>query len=165
MPFADPEEQRAYDRQKYLKNREKIIARSQKRHVEHREERLVEMKANYYDNREECSARIAMLTKSAINRAKREDLPYESRIVWFLSGRTHSHCPVCEKKLDYRLGRGTGPDARKDSPSVDRIIPVLGYVVSNVRIICTECNGRKWTSLDPKWLPADYEHELLEEAA
>lgn len=48
-------------------------------------------------------------------------------------------CPHCSVQL--RLAEGKGP--ADDSPSLDRIIPELGYVKENVEVTCTACNRVK----------------------
>lgn len=51
-------------------------------------------------------------------------------------------CPLCERDMT-RAGEDRG-----DSPSMDRIIPGLGYTVQNIWWICHDCNRRK-ADLDP----------------
>ena len=50
-------------------------------------------------------------------------------------------CPCCFEPFDFNLN-GKNPH----SPSVDRVIPELGYVPGNVEMICYECNRRKNSS-------------------
>lgn len=54
-------------------------------------------------------------------------------------------CPCCGREMSMGAGpRGNGPTAK--SPSVDRMIPELGYVSGNVAVICWRCNDVKRNS-------------------
>ena len=46
-------------------------------------------------------------------------------------------CPCCDRAINYQH-RGTG--FAHESPSIDRVIPSLGYVIGNIAIICMRCN-------------------------
>jgi hypothetical protein len=46
-------------------------------------------------------------------------------------------CPVCGIRLNYEH-HGTG--FNRDSPSIDRLDPKVGYTVGNVSVICVRCN-------------------------
>lgn len=50
-------------------------------------------------------------------------------------------CPVLGMVLDYSKKPGCGP--LPNSPSLDRIVPALGYVKGNVRIISHKANTMK----------------------
>lgn len=47
------------------------------------------------------------------------------------------HCPVLGIRLQRHKGRGKHAD---NSPSVDRIVPELGYVAGNIRVISNRAN-------------------------
>lgn len=50
-------------------------------------------------------------------------------------------CPCCDRQFDYIYYMdGKRHDA---APSVDRIVPSLGYTTSNIAIICWRCNEVK----------------------
>lgn len=51
-----------------------------------------------------------------------------------------SHCPVLGIALARRLGRKGGCD---QSPSLDRIVPELGYVPSNIVVVSRRANRIK----------------------
>lgn len=79
------------------------------------------------------------------NRAKRENIPFDleySDIIW------PTHCPVFNCVLQY----DTLDKAQNNSASFDKIIPELGYVKGNVKIICHRAN----------WLKQDSNIEQLE---
>ena len=76
---------------------------------------------------------------NAKRRARKKNIPFTltfDQIVW------PSHCPVLGVELDYTLGtKGSG--VCKNSPSLDRIIPSLGYVPGNVVVVCSFVNTVK----------------------
>lgn len=76
---------------------------------------------------------------AAKKRAKRERVPFDLTLdhmdVLFLQT---THCPVTGEKLV--RGNASGRD---NSPSIDRVVPALGYVPGNVRIISNRVNRLK----------------------
>jgi hypothetical protein len=80
---------------------------------------------------------VRFLWSHAKRRAKQKEVPFDI---------THEdivvpeHCPIMGVKL---TGRGENV---KTSPSVDRIVPELGYVKGNIRVISTQANRMKWDS-------------------
>lgn len=74
----------------------------------------------------------------AKTRAKKNNIPFsitEKDIV------IPEYCPIMGIKLEHHRGR---PGAYKSSPSLDKIIPELGYVPGNVRVIsqlANQCKG------------------------
>ena len=90
--------------------------------------------------------------KGATGRARENNLPYDPDLK-----HTDLHwpcrCPYCDVLLD----RG----CVKTTPSIDRIIPDLGYVVPNLVVACNECNMRKKdATAEQLYYQADYLHEL-----
>lgn len=86
----------------------------------------------------------AMLQGAARNRVKLRGLPVdpwlhlERKYVgdWL---RRQPNCPCCGVKFDL-----TRASKQADaSPSLDQLIPGLGYTTANARLICTRCNRLK----------------------
>jgi len=74
----------------------------------------------------------------ARGRAKIEGLPFEIEETDF---EIPEYCPVFpELRLAFSVGRGTRPD---NIPTLDKIIPSLGYVPGNVAIISMRANRLK----------------------
>lgn len=73
----------------------------------------------------------------ACSRSRKKGLPYDKDLS---NLPLPDVCPVLGLKLQYVEGRG-GPAA--DSPSLDRIVPALGYVRSNLRVISRRANSLK----------------------
>ena len=74
-----------------------------------------------------------MVTMRIKSRAKKSNIPFN---ITEEDIDLPTHCPVLGVEL--RCGVGSGYHAQ--SPSVDRIIPALGYVKGNVRVISARAN-------------------------
>ena len=57
MPFKDPEVQKAYDKQKYLKNRERILERQRRWHASNRKAANAYSRAYQKKHRKQCTDR------------------------------------------------------------------------------------------------------------
>lgn len=65
-------------------------------------------------------------------------------------------CPTCKKPME----AGTTED-KDSSPSLDRIVPALGYVIENCVVICFRCNRIKNDSTPEQlYAIADYFYRL-----
>lgn len=77
-----------------------------------------------------------------------------------------THCPVLGRLLRTYKGCGKGP--RNDSPTLDKIIPELGYVRGNVIVVSNKANRLK-NELSPTQLAlfarfyADAERSMKEQ--
>jgi hypothetical protein len=71
-------------------------------------------------------------------RATKNGIPYDLDAD-FLMSMMPTHCPILGVEFQRYVGHGSGPF----SPTVDRIIPALGYVRSNVMIISKRANQIK----------------------
>jgi hypothetical protein len=73
-----------------------------------------------------------------MSRAKKVGVAFEIDTQWVID-HMPIQCPCCQKP--FRQGDSTGRGQKaKDRPSLDRIVPELGYTKENTRIICTWCN-------------------------
>ena len=64
-----------------------------------------------------------------------------------------THCPALKFKLSWKGNRET-------SPSLDRIIPGLGYVKGNIAVISTRANRIKYNATTAElYAVADWSHE------
>jgi hypothetical protein len=78
------------------------------------------------------------LVSRARGRAKQEDLPFSITDADF---EMPEYCPVFPSlKLEFSNGRGSRPD---NIPTLDKIIPALGYVPGNVAVISMRANRLK----------------------
>lgn len=51
-------------------------------------------------------------------------------------------CTYCDKDLNFRVLK-TKLSERKDSPSLDKVLPSLGYTLANTVVCCHRCNSIK----------------------
>ena len=73
-------------------------------------------------------------------RSKKNNIPFDITKQNLIDMQNESDtCPCCFEPFDFNLNGPNDPH----SPSVDRIIPELGYVKSNVKMICFRCNQQK----------------------
>ena len=108
----------------------------------------MERMRNYRKNNPVKAKTIDMFCK-ARQRAKEKNVPFDIDIDYVRSlvgenAELAVRCPVLGFLLDYSTQRteGTG-HALPNSPSIDRIVPELGYVKGNVRIISHRANTIK----------------------
>lgn len=78
---------------------------------------------------------IKHIWKSAKCRAKKQNVPFEIDIVDIIIPK---YCPVLGIELIINRGR-----CRDNSPSLDKIIPELGYVKGNIAVISHKANTIK----------------------
>lgn len=124
-----------------LKDRE----RGRRYYWANREERLAVNKAWYKEHPEYNQKKLAEYRKkgphrqmfwAAKVRAKRAGIPFNLTIEDIV---VPAVCPVLGLEIRPFAGRGFDPQ----SPSLDRIIPALGYVRGNVRVISYRANELK----------------------
>jgi predicted nucleic acid-binding Zn ribbon protein len=83
--------------------------------------------------------RVNKLMAMAKNRAKEKSLPFDLDLPYLLDlwNSQEGKCPITG--TNFVLESGTGR-VHKDSPSIDRIEPALGYVKGNVRFTTYHIN-------------------------
>ena len=126
--------QALYDKKYYEKNKEKITARVNKYRQENNEAVKIR-KANYRQRtkRKRPSILNALLS-NARERAKLKKLPFDLTMEW-IETVVVSHCPITLEPLDRARDQVVDGKPGPNSPSIDKIIPELGYVQSNCAII------------------------------
>lgn len=85
------------------------------------------------------SKHVKKLMYAAKKRAKAKNLPFDLDID-YLNSIVSFRCPVFRNRLSWGIQKGF---ATADSPSLDRIIPELGYVKGNVMFISYLANSMK----------------------
>lgn len=83
--------------------------------------------------------RIKLLCYSRIADSKCRGISYDESALLELCNGPLRNCALCECELDYSNGTGKSPQG----PSIDRVHPELGYIKSNVAILCNQCNTLK----------------------
>ena len=160
MPNKDPEKQNEYSKKYRLENKEKITEYGKKYYQENKEkineqakqyrlenkEKIIEHKREYYqENKEKISEQAKqyrlenkemwMCTASKV-RAKQKNLPFNLsteylKEIW----PEDNKCPALG--ITMRKGDFCVTD---HSPTLDRIIPKLGYIKGNVQVVSALAN-------------------------
>lgn len=104
-----------------------------------------------------------MMLRSAKHRAKKKGLPFDITVEDII---VPEYCPVLKIKL--KASSRTG-GAKRNSPSLDRIIPELGYVKGNIQVLSNAASLLKGNStpedmlLFAEWVIENYKEKQLEE--
>ena len=144
-------DRKEYDKKYYAKNKETIDERQRKYYEKNKEasrERRNESSRKYYEkNKEVVSERqskykkknkeVGLCSASKV-RAKQKNLPFNLtskyiKEIW----PEDNKCPALGIDLKKGEESGTG---RRHAPSLDRIIPELGYMKGNVQIVSLLAN-------------------------
>ena len=141
----------------YRENRDKAIAASSAYHRENKDKALIANRAWRQRNKETINAHrrdwrtqrrgtidyaLRCLLDSARSRAKAKELPFDLTMEW-LEVMIISHCPITLQPIDWLKEQVVNGTASPNSPSIDRIIPKLGYAQSNCAIISHRGNTIK----------------------
>ena len=110
----------------YQKNKKKIIAQAIQWQHDNREKHLI--------IRGRWNSKQGMLQKARA-RAKKQNCPFDISIEDIV---IPTHCPI----FGIELNRSQGV-ADSNSPSLDKIIPSLGYVKGNIQVISHKANRLK----------------------
>jgi hypothetical protein len=172
-----PDEQRAAWRAAHYKNREKRLARMRAYHAAHHERHKEVMRDRHQRIRETDNVRRReahwaarteeslaakreatyaarqnlpwkSLLRTAEARAKRKKVPFLLDAAW-AAARYTGFCELTG--LPFSLAaRGSGPT--RLSPSIDRIVPSVGYTPDNCRFVLWQVNAFKYDGTDAEML-------------
>jgi hypothetical protein len=138
---ANAEKAREYQKQYRAVNADKLREQKQQYRDAH-PEKIRKLKRQSYAAIVDKDPKKAWLMKAfnaARARAKRRGLPYDEE---FPDLELPDTCPVLGIALRYPDGNGKNKRSA-NSPSLDRINPLLGYVASNLRVISFRANTLK----------------------
>lgn len=193
MPFKDENERREYKKKYYEANKEKILEYKknwyeknregaleyQKKYTEENKNKVNARKKKYYeDNREKVTEyrrkwqeenreaikgyrkdnSEAYILYNIKRRAKNKGVPFDITVEDILNPGV---CPA----LGINMKRGSHTHSYS-SPSVDRIIPELGYVKGNIQVISKKANTMKSDAtpeelrMFAKWVLKTFPEEL-----
>ena len=139
----------AEQRKKYYEENKEAIAEQKKKYYEENKEAIGEQKKKYYEENKEAIGehkkkyhkenKEATLCTGAKTRSKSKNISFDIdkeylKEIWPKDNK----CPALG--IEFKRGEGMQIDY---SPSIDRIIPELGYVKGNVQIICMLANRIK----------------------
>lgn len=95
----------------------------------------------YYKQRSTISGHISQIMAARKCRAKQSNVPFEVSLEYLISIFTET-CPVFGTQLSWTKSKGFNTP-KDDFPSLDKIVPELGYVEGNVRWISYLANKMK----------------------
>lgn len=102
---------------------------------------------------------LAMYLDNAKSRAKNKQIAFDLDLD-FLESITTDECPVFKTKFVW----GSVRDQERETPSLDRIIPELGYIKHNVVFISAKANSIKQEVTEKElYAVADWLHEKRKE--
>lgn len=164
MPITDKNKKAEADRRYYEKNREKLIENA-KRWGRENKEKKHELSREWAKNNPEKMKIISQqnsrkrtengksltysrdnyitqrMLRCARSRAKQQNIPFDLTADDII---IPEFCPILGLKLEIASGK-----AEDNSPSLDKIIPSLGYVKGNICVISNRANRIKYNaSLD-----------------
>ncbi len=139
----DLDKSRQLSRENYQKYKATYTA-SQKKRREARLDLPAYRSAEYKRSRQKAPWK--MLLRGAQKRAEKKKLPFDLTHEWALNI-WNGHCAIT--KLPFRIGQKT---METFSPSIDRIIPSLGYTQSNCRFVLMGVNALKHCATDNEML-------------
>lgn len=129
----------------YENNKNEVQERNRQNYEEHKEEYLKYKKEYYTDNKDHL-LKVAkqdridnpekFLFNNAKKRSKRDNLPFDITMEDIF---VPNICPV----LNIPITLGNSLEERDNSPSLDKIIPELGYVKGNIQVISFRANSLK----------------------
>ena len=102
--------------------------------------KLCRDQADYLRNMLDYKWRLRKLVSMAKNRAKTKDLPFNITTEYMVSLWEDSD-GLCEvSNIEFELDRASKGRVHPYAPSIDRIVPELGYVKGNVRLVVYQIN-------------------------
>lgn len=117
-----------------LKNADRIRAYFRERRRAKRDE--INAHARSWRAANKDRTRISRLLDAAKLRAKIAGVPFSLETIALTES-----CPICARVFTPITGKQGG--SVPSSPSIDRIIPALGYTAENTWLICRGCNATK----------------------
>ena len=135
MAYKNPESQREYNR-KRRSNPEYRAYQKAYHKVWHKARKAGTVSKVRIAMSEEDRMKSKMLSRSK-HRAKRDNLPFNLQI-------EDIHIPLICPVLGIKLEFAKGGTAQDNSPSLDKIKPLLGYVKGNVWVISARANRIKY---------------------
>ena len=86
--------------------------------------------------------RLTRMLSSAKNRAKRQGVDFDLTIDYLLTIAS-DNCPVDGFPMEWRVNKEQEAGPAMRTPSLDKVIPSLGYTKGNVQVICWQYNSWK----------------------
>lgn len=139
---AHREEHKAYMRQRHQRIREQDNERRLAHHYANREHANQKRKVNLRKSREALPWKH--LLHAAQQRAKKKSVEFALTEAWAIANWT-GRCALTDIEF-HGPGKGSGPQFY--SPSIDRIVPSVGYTPENCRFVLWAANALKHVGTD-----------------
>lgn len=117
----------------YKKGKDKYLTKNKERYSKNKEE-ILKSCSEYYKKLKSTNPELLIL-RAAKHRAKVKNLPINITIEDI---KIPEFCPILKIKLEV-----SSEKASHNSPSLDKIIPELGYVKGNIQVISNLANTMK----------------------
>jgi hypothetical protein len=145
-PKRTKEERKQQSRDYYWQNKEALSQYA----LQYREQNKEKLTLNALAKKRLVSAnsslwkewRLTRMLGNAKRRAKCQNLDFNLTVEFLLSIAGDS-CPVDGLPMNWRVNEGKELQPTSRTPSIDKIVPSLGYVEGNVQIICWQYNSWK----------------------
>lgn len=130
-------EHRIHNAEDYKNRRQLVRDERRKSSPEYREKEKLRHLKTLLSNEDSYKK---YLVRGAKQRALNTNLPFD---ITYEDITIPEYCPLLGIKINRHLGEGRRTSACWDSPSIDRIVPELGYTKGNVWIVSVKANTLK----------------------
>jgi hypothetical protein len=141
----NPQKVRETRLKEYQRNKDQYSERNKQwreNNVAYRRQYYQEHKEYFKDKRRGKDNRLNEMLRSAKRRASDNCLPFDLTIE-YMETIAMDHCPITGELLDWELQFSEEGKRNPTAPSLDKIIPSLGYTQGNVAIIGHRMNALK----------------------
>lgn len=140
MPTKDPAKRAAILRRYYDKNKESLRNKGNVFNKQNRDRIKAMIQTSIAEGKPMPDVARTFIAKVLLYqakwRAKQGGLPFELTLKDIS---VPDACPVSKERLQINTGRGPA----SNSPTLDRLVPELGYVSHNIAVISAEANSTK----------------------
>lgn len=110
--------------------------RKEKARAAHRKWKAKHCRKDYYKSYDAKRSIAKKLYRSSKDRARQHNIPHTISPDDIIVPET---CPICNTEM--RPAKNGGGSSI--SPTLDKVIPEIGYVQGNIAVICKRCNSTK----------------------
>ena len=112
------------------------------RNIEWKERRRLQRQRYKQRTRGDIKYMLKDVMQHSKARARKQGVPWDLTVE-YLESLVVSHCPVTKEPLDWERRQVVDGHPTKNSPSLDKIIPALGYVPGNCAFLSHRGNAIK----------------------
>ena len=141
----NPQKVKETRKKDYERNKDRYSKQNKQWHENnagYRKQCYEENKEYFKARRKGKNNRLHEMLKAAKYRASNDCLPFDLTIE-YMESIAMDYCPITGEPLDWDLQFSEKGKRNPMAPSLDKIIPSLGYIQGNVAIICNQMNTLK----------------------